>query len=342
MRVIVPRQTLFFLKITKIFLMPPFIKPSAEQKPIEWIIHDSHHGYEVISFISCMLENLSKKAIKRLIDEGCLFINGTKVLRSNYLVSRKDQVRLYFQESGKKQASLSSARILYEDASFLAISKPWGIPTTEKDIRGIIESIKGSLYPTPLLVHRLDMDTSGVLLVAKNTSSQQSLETLFRERKIKKTYLALVVGEMAKPKGSIRTPLIVEKSKDRKEAIVRVAHSSEAHDAHQSHTDWEVICTSQKATLVKVYPHTGRTHQIRVHFSSIGHPLVGEKKYISQEKERFSYSCARHMLHALKIEALHPDTKKQFIVYDKVPGDFCSLIHELFGPDGDKIICELS
>ncbi len=298
----------------------------------EWQIGDEDHGQEIAEVLKKKLPEFSKKAIKRLIDSGAVSISGLKVLRGHYLLSRKDRVHLYLPP--EDTSGENSQILLYEDEYILAISKPPGIVTQQKQIEALIS--RDAIY----LVHRLDADTSGVLLLAKNPEIQKELEQLFRERKVQKTYLALTIGKIEQKKGSIKKALIVEKSGDKRDAIVRVAKNEEK--ALSAHTDWEALITSPEATFLQVFPYTGRTHQIRVHLSSIGHPLIGEKKYNSDRKEKINFFSMRHMLHAYKIEFFHPITKKSCIVYNQVPLDMKSMIYKLFGASGDAVICELS
>ncbi len=294
----------------------------------EWTVSEKDHGENLLSFIAAQLPTVSKKAIKRAIDEGLLFVNRVSIRRSSFTLSKGDLLTLYQIFTAKRRLPFS---YLYEDEYLIFISKPSGVLSSECDI----EKVTG--IQSPYLVHRLDKETSGVFIIAKNAKVQQAIEELFRKKEIKKSYLAIVTGSLPLKSGSIRTPLVIEKSGDKKEAFVRIAGARD-EKRMEARTDWEVLLSSQNGSLLKLYPMTGRTHQIRVHLSSIGHPILGEKKYTNSA----SFLCRRHMLHAFAVEMIHPITKKRVVVYDPIPTDVSSLIHKLFGTAGETIACELS
>jgi len=189
--------------------------------------------------------------------------------------------------------------IIYEDNNFLVINKPAGVPV-QVDARStentILDEIKKT-YSEALLAHRLDKDTSGLLLVAKNPASYEYFKQLFKERRVKKTYIALVSGAVSRDEGVISLAIARSKKDFRK----RVATPRIMEGARSAETHYKVIKRYKEYTLLEVSPKTGRTHQIRSHLASIGYPVVcdqlyGGKKYICPN------GLGRQFLHAAKLE----------------------------------------
>lgn len=218
--------------------------------------------------------------------------------------------------------------IIYEDENVLAINKPAGMlvhavrgkfAKSEPDLvdwivdnRPEIKDV-GDAKPhvgqsgdvRPGIVHRLDRETSGVMLIAKNQKTFEYLKKLFQTRDIKKTYLALVHGK-------VEEGGVIDKSIGIKDGSVkRTVHTARAKMVRDAVTEYEVLkhltLNSKQLTLLKVYPKTGRTHQIRVHLASIGHPVVGDKLYGKKTDEKL---LKRHFLHADSIEFTAPDGRR--------------------------------
>ncbi len=242
-------------------------------------------------------------------------------------------------------------KIIYEDKNFLAIDKPAGLlvhpiqnkacpaslsearelrikkePTLVEfllkkylEIRNVGDPLtdSGQANLRPGIVHRLDKDTSGVLLIPRNQKYFEYLKNLFQTRKIKKTYLALVWGEMKSKEGIIEKPIKLKTG-----SIKRTIW--EGKDEKPAITEYKVLKILKGFSLLEVIPKTGRTHQIRVHLASIGHPVVGDKLY-GFKKRKLPFSLDRQFLHAqslefpieegrmIKIEAELPEELKSFI-----------------------------
>jgi 23S rRNA pseudouridine1911/1915/1917 synthase len=185
--------------------------------------------------------------------------------------------------------------VLYEDSDCLVFNKPSGllvIPTDKNEDHTLVNIVnqqqgaKGHLYPA----HRLDRDTTGVILFAKGKDNQQKLMEFFKAKQVNKTYIAFVHGRVAEPRGKIRIP--IKDFNQRKFAPHLPAQSALTH--------YEVKDYHKDFTVVKVMPITGRTNQIRIHFAKIGHPLVGEDKYAFRRD--FALRFRRTALHALRLE----------------------------------------
>ncbi len=261
-----------------------------------------------------------------------LYIYTIKFLRALSSVAERSL------DMGKAAGSIPAGRtlfmnIIYEDKNVLVINKPAGLLVHSSHLlRTDLKKVSGSVlgestlvdwlikrYPEiktvgdepklrPGIVHRLDKDTSGIMIVAKNQPSFEYLKNQFQERLVKKTYLALVEGNLKKENGKIETP------------IKRFTKSREAT------TEYKVVEKFQDYSLLEVYPKTGRTHQIRLHLKSIGHPIVCEKLYA--RKPRCPFGLERHFLHALSLELTLPDGSQSRFETD-LPDDLKGVLDNL-------------
>jgi 23S rRNA pseudouridine1911/1915/1917 synthase len=206
-------------------------------------------------------------------------------------------------------------QIIYEDEWILAVDKPSGmlvIPTPKKETNTLTDELNKDLDGRGLSVnaypcHRLDRETSGVILYAKGKAVQQSMMELFRKRAVKKTYIAFVQGIVKKAAGVIADP-IFNRNKNRRENAV---------------TKYKVLARKGGFTVVEAQPVTGRTNQIRIHFVRIGHPLLGESVYAFRKD--FKLRFKRTALHAMAIEFAHPVTKAALKFEAPIPKDMASL-----------------
>lgn len=192
-------------------------------------------------------------------------------------------------------------QILFQDAELLVIDKPSGLlsaPGRGEEKQDCALTRCQLDYPDALLIHRLDMDTSGLLVLARTPSSHRTLSRQFEERRIKKDYLAWVDGSVAQDSGTIDLPLIADWPNRPKQKV-------DPATGKPSRTHWQVQAHSEGATLLKLLPETGRTHQLRVHCEAIGHPILGDRLYGTAE----SYARApRLQLHARLLDFDHPTT----------------------------------
>ena len=178
----------------------------------------------------------------------------------------------------------------------------------------------------PGIVHRLDKETSGCLVVAKNDETHLALSTQFASRKVEKVYQAIVCGELTRDRGEIRAA-IARHSSHRKRMAVNEDLGRPAH------TSYEVLDRLQYSTLVAAILHTGRTHQIRVHFQHLGYPLVGDATYGQRQNARLEeltrYSAPRQMLHAYQLAFIHPQSGKRLSLEAPLPADFLDALSAL-------------
>lgn len=273
-------------------------------------------------FLVEQLPNYSRSKIQGLMKEGHVTLRGKPV-------RAKDEVQLgdLFEIHEPPLKPLAKAfpediplDILFEDEDLLVVNKPAGMVVHagadhEKGTlvnallhHGTALAAKESFRPG--LVHRLDKETSGCLLVAKNDEIHAALSQLFSERKIHKTYLAITTGIPRQKKGTISLPIGRHPVQRLKMTVRRPPSGRDAI------TDYEVLATTGTHSLMACSPHTGRMHQIRVHLQQLGHPIIGDPLYGKREEWQ------RHLLHAWKLEFTHPKSGKKILVEAPVPEEF--------------------
>ena len=227
--------------------------------------------------------------------------------------------------------------IIFEDKHLLALNKASGMIVhpgagTGEDtlVHALLSHCKGGLsgiggVERPGIVHRLDRETSGVMLVAKSDAAHRGLSEQFSERSLQKEYVALVSGSPTLLSGSIKKPIGRNPNHRHKMAVVE-----DGPGGRDAHTDWEVVEKfGSIATLVRCTIHTGRTHQIRVHLKSLGHVVLGDVVYGWKPDARLPKQPARVMLHAEHLVVTHPITGKQLDLRAPLPKDFSQTIAQL-------------
>lgn len=268
----------------------------------------------------------SRNRAKRLLDSGCVRIGGKRVYIAGWQMKAGDRVEVNEELKGK--AKKAYVRILYEDRDIIVAEKPAGIVSASsdpKDRSGFADQIKGYLrrkYKTASYlkpVHRLDAETSGVMVFAKSRAGE-AIEEQFKRHSIDRRYIAIVEGAVEKQNGRITAPL--QKGEFGGGKKVKVAARSEGVRAV---TEYIVRERYADATLLDVRVLTGRTHQIRVHLSEIGHPIIGDKLYGGKK------AFPRQALHAYMLCFRHPATGKKMKFESQLPEDLAGLVDELRG-----------
>ncbi len=231
--------------------------------------------------------------------------------------------------------------IIYENKDVLVVDKPAGMAVhpdknhqsgtliqevlkTHPEIKNVGDpSINsGQVNLRPGIVHRLDKDTSGIMIVAKNQPAFDYLKCQFQERKVKKTYVALVAGNLKNKTGVIDLAI----GRSRKSPLRRLASPKARGKLREAVTEYKTLERFGNYTLIEAYPKTGRTHQIRVHFKAIGHPLVCDKIYAG--KPNCPFGLSRHFLHAFSLELTLPDGSRSRLETD-LPADLTHVLEEL-------------
>jgi 23S rRNA pseudouridine1911/1915/1917 synthase len=280
----------------------------------------------------------SRVALQRAFDAGLVLAAGRAVKR-DHTVSGGDV--LEFSLPDTKPSELKAVDIpldvLFEDKYVLAINKPAGMIVhpgagTGEDtlVHALLAHCEGELsgiggVERPGIVHRLDRETSGVMLVAKTDVAHRGLSQQFSERSLQKEYLALVEGAPSLLSGGIRKPIGRNQAQRHKMAVVETEEGG-----RDAHTDWEVVEKfGTLATLMRCFIHTGRTHQIRVHMKALGHVLLGDVVYGWKKDPDLPKQPERVMLHAEHLVVTHPVTGKQLDLHAPLPKDFKAMVAAL-------------
>lgn len=280
---------------------------------------------------------------QRMIGNHNVLVNGHPY-RVHQKVKLSDKIEVIWPEEKPVEKMLpeSPLNIVYEDLDLLVVNKPAGLvvhPAYGNETGTLIEQVadhcgfvpedfEDSLRPG--LIHRLDKDTSGALLIAKNVVSQNHLARNLAERKFEKKYLALVAGKLKEPKGLIDAPL-GRAIGDRKKMTIR-----NGSDTKNAQTEYKVLAVAEYGkysfSLVEAKLLTGRTHQIRVHFASMGNPVLCDMKYGQDKVNKFAeeeLGLKRQFLHAWKLGFPHPETEKMLRLTAEVPEDLMNVLKNL-------------
>jgi 23S rRNA pseudouridine1911/1915/1917 synthase len=273
----------------------------------------------------------SRVAFQRSFDAGLVTLRGRAIERSA-TVRAGDVLLFSFPEvrANELRAVEIPLAVLFEDRWLLAIDKPAGMVVhpgagTREDtlVHALLSHCKGGLsgiggVERPGIVHRLDRETSGVMIVAKTDAAHRELARQFAARTVVKEYLALVSGVPRLMSGTVRKAIGRNVRQRHKMAVVE-----EASGGRASWTDWALVERyGDRAALVSCTLHTGRTHQIRVHMSSLGHPLLGDAAYGWKANSGLERQPGRIMLHAGRLSVVHPGTGKPLDLRAPLPADF--------------------
>lgn len=318
----------------------PEIKKMEHEDTYFIQVKEEHSGLRLDLVLKEVFPHLSRAYIQKLIEEGYVKIE-TKKVKASFKVKRGQTIMVIIPPNEPLELEPQEVpfEILYEDEDLAVIYKPAGIvvhpaPGHKEGtlVHGLLLKLKnlsgigGKLRPG--IVHRLDKDTSGLMLVAKNDLTHQALVEAFKNRKIQKTYLALLYEKIFPAKGRIEKPIGRHPKFRKKMAVVK--------EGKPAFTEYEVLKYLKRASLVSAKPITGRTHQLRVHFSFLGHPILGDPLYGGLKPNL--PKPKRVMLHAWKISFFHPGLKKDLFFEREPPEDFKHYLHlleESLGKEGN-------
>lgn len=293
-------------------------------------VDEKSEGTRIDKYLSDMLEEKSRSFIQELIKKEKVVVNN-KIPKSNYKVKAFDNIELEVPEPEilKVDAEDIPLNILYEDNDVIVVNKEQGMVVHPapgnyngtlvnallfhcKDLSGINGIIR------PGIVHRIDKDTSGILVVAKNDEAHNKLSEQLKNHSMKREYYALIEGRLKNDSGTIKKPIGRNKKDRLKMGIVE--------DGKLAVTHYEVLERYNGYTLIKCILETGRTHQIRVHMSSIGFPLVGDPLY---GFKRQKFKLDGQMLHAKTLGFIHPETNEYMEFNSELPKYFINIIDKL-------------
>ena len=297
----------------------------------QYVVNDVESNTRLDKIISDLDCTISRTAIKRLIEESKITVNGKKE-KPSYQVKNGDLIEI--EDEIPKEAKIIAQdipiQIIYEDNDILVINKPKGMVvhpgngnpdgTLANAVMALcgetLSGIGGQIRPG--IIHRIDKDTSGVIVVAKNDKSHIDISNQIKNRETSKKYIALVRGIIKEDEATINMP-IGRSTKDRKKMAVR-------KDGKEAITHFKVLKRYEEYTLLDLKIDTGRTHQIRVHLAEIGHPVIGDYVY-SNGKNQFN--VIGQMLHSKEIEFTHPITKERMKFEAPLPKYFEEVIEKL-------------
>lgn len=295
-------------------------------------VNEENVGKRIDSFIPMVQEDISRSMVQKLIEQKNIKVNG-KETKHSYKLKLNDEIEIFVPEA--KEIDLKAQdiplNVIYEDNDIIVINKPKGMVVHPANgnpdgtlVNAVMNLCKDSLSGIggeirPGIVHRLDKDTSGAIIVAKNDKAHIALSEQLKNHEVKKTYLALVRGIIKENEATINMP-IARSKKDRKKMDVD-------KDGKEAITHFKVLGRyKNKYTLLQINLETGRTHQIRVHLSHIGYPIIGDEVYSNGKNE---WNVSGQCLHAWKLEFNHPITGKKIRLEAEIPEYLKNIIKEL-------------
>lgn len=297
----------------------------------KYIVKKEDENKRIDKLIAEVYKDISRMTIQRLINDGKLKINNKNV-KVSYKVSEGDIIEFDLQEPEEIDIKAQDIpiNVIYEDEDIIVINKEKGMVvhpgngrTEDTLVNALMQKCKNSLSGIggkirPGIVHRLDKDTSGIIIVAKNDKAHINLSEQIKNRKVNKYYIALVRGNVIENNATINMP-IARSTKDRKKMAV-------SEKGKEAITHFKVLKRYNGYTLLKLKIDTGRTHQIRVHLAEIGHPVVGDEVY-SNGKNKFGVKG--QCLHAKRIEFVHPTSNKKMVLEAELPKYFKDILEKL-------------
>ena len=318
-------------------------------RTVKIVVASSETGRRLDSYLGTHPKvALSRSKVQKLIDSGLVMVNDEQVPRK-YLICENDRIALSIPPPTVEDVVAEDIpiEVLFEDEFLAVVNKPAGMAThpgrghhTGTLVNAIMSRIKslstGSGDVRPGIVHRLDKDTTGLLIVAKTDSIHVKLQDAIRDREVERTYVALVCGHLSKTEGEINLP-IGRSPKNRKKMVVNGLDSREAV------TRYRCVERFRSYDLIEAKLLTGRTHQIRVHFSHLGHPVFGDHDYGGREArvrgmfaperplaKKMLGLIDRQALHARRLEFNHPVTGKKLTLEAALPDDFQAVLDLLY------------
>lgn len=300
----------------------------GDSHTFRFVVDPAHDGLRIDTFLTSRLRNHSPAGVQRMAAAGLVTVNdgpcppSRRVFRGEEVVVRlAEPPQPFYPPETDRDRGLE---ILYDDPWLLAVNKPAGLiahpvgPVGDGTLANLVQAMLDAQSRTPALlrpgiVHRLDRETSGVVLIAKDHAAHAGLTRQFERSEVSKAYLALVSGQVAGDAGLIDRPI------GRQLHHLRMTADREALAPRPAATRFRVAERLRTATLVDVRPLTGRKHQIRVHFATIGHPILGDAVYAPNTTASPS---SRHALHAVAIAFRHPITGAPLRITAAIPDDF--------------------
>lgn len=283
-------------------------------------------------------EEITRGEIIKNIKSGNILLNG-KIVKPSYVLKENDKITVELKERAQKLAANRKIKvqIIHQDKNMIVLNKPAGLSVhpvnfEEKEtlvnfllskfseIENVNDGSVGSQF-RPGIVHRLDKDTSGIMVIARNQKTFDDLKKIFQNREVQKKYVAMVFGKMENKSGIIEKPLARSTGYEKQV----IAHKRTKTKIRTAITEYAVLSESPEYSLLSVSPKTGRTHQIRIHLTSIGHPIVGDKLYALKQNSK-AKTADRQLLHAKELE--FKLFRKKYAFQAEIPEDFQRFLDE--------------
>lgn len=332
------------------WLLASALRPVTENHTASFVVEVEHAGKRLDQFLVRQLPNTSRARIQQLIQQEKVLVNG-KPEKASFRLRGNEQVKIVGELQLRPLRAIPEEiplEIVYEDADLAVVNKPAGMMVhagagaTEDDRNrgtlvnallhrfGRLSELGGELRPG--IVHRLDKATSGLIVVAKNDEAHRKLAAQFSARRVKKTYIALVHGWMKQDRGTISSSI----SRDRVRRTRMTTRRSGGREAITHYTARKRVASRYgKFTLLELQIDTGRTHQIRVHLASLGHPVVGDTLYGAPReipaKNQPTLSLPRNFLHAAKLDLQQPKTGEPLSFSAPVPAELEDFMRQIAG-----------
>ncbi|MBN2506883.1 MAG: RluA family pseudouridine synthase [Verrucomicrobia bacterium] len=310
-----------------------------------FVVGQSEPGQRLDTFLRRRYGAVSRSALQRLIEAGHITVDG-KPVKPTHAPRAGETVRVFWPEARPAEAAPEDMplEVLYEDSDVLVVNKPAGVvvhPSAGHDAHTLVNALlhhcRGQLsgiggVQRPGIVHRLDLETSGCLVVAKSDAAHQALTAQFAARQITKVYHAILCGVLPRDQGDIRAAIARHPTHRKRMAV-------DEENGRDAWTSYRVLERWTEATLAEALLHTGRTHQIRVHFQFLGHPLAGDATYGARANQRLAERTGVHaprvMLHAHRLSFVHPRTGRTVTREAPWPADFEAAAAALRGRAAD-------
>ncbi len=310
----------------------------AEDREIS-VVSAEDEGTRLDSLVALKTE-LTRSAATRLIESGDVTVNGTP-RDKKYKVRAGDSISICLPEPEPCEALPENIPldVVYEDDDIIVVNKPQGMVVhpaagnpTGTLVNALLYHCGGSLSGVggvirPGIVHRIDKDTAGLLVSAKHDASHLFLAEQIKEHKVSRIYLAIVLGNLKEDRGTVDAPIGRHPTDRKRMAVIRTGGT-----AREAVTHWEVLERFGRFTLIRCELETGRTHQIRVHMSSIGHPLLGDTVYGgggSEFEAKHRSLIHGQCLFACELHLVHPSTKQRMTFAAEPPADFGAVLTKL-------------
>ena len=322
----------------------------TESSQIGFVTTPEEAGTRLDRVVSTRFPELSRTRVQELIEESLVLLNG-KPAKGSYKVRANDSIKVVPQERPALRAEPEQIplSVLYEDDDVIVVNKPAGMSvhagagnshgTLVNALLGRGQALSHGADPLrPGIVHRLDKETSGIVLVAKNDFAHARLSEAFRQRTVRKIYVCLVQGKMEHDQGRIE--LAITRDPNRRTRMTVARGPNAFPNARAARTDWRVFAQIDSTSLLEVQLHTGRTHQIRVHFSALRHPVVGDILYGASPQFHVGRTAlpplGRNFLHAAKIGFAQPHSGEHIEILAPLPTQLREYLGRLTEAAGEQ------